>query len=90
VNKNDLVNEIASHAGLTKARADEVLKATLQAIMKGLKTKGAVRLVGFGSFEKVHRKKSTGRNPRTGAPITIPASNQIKFRPGKLLKDHLN
>ena len=90
MNKNDLVNAIADQTGLTKASADEVLKKILAIITKGIKTKGAVRIVNFGSFVKVHSKKSEGRNPRTGAKIIIPASNKVKFRPGKSLKDAVN
>ena len=57
----------------------------------GALTKGEeVRLVGFGTFSVSKRKASTGRNPRTGEPMTIKASNQPKFKPGKLLKDSVN
>ncbi|MEE8171562.1 MAG: HU family DNA-binding protein, partial [Alphaproteobacteria bacterium] len=45
---------------------------------------------GFGSFSVVRRKATTGRNPRTGAPIDIPASNQPKFKAGKALKGAVN
>ena len=57
----------------------------------GALTKGEeVRLVGFGTFSVSKRKASTGRNPRTGEPMTIKASAQPKFKPGKLLKDSVN
>jgi DNA-binding protein HU-beta len=49
-----------------------------------------VRLVGFGTFAVAKRKASTGRNPRTGEPMTIKASNQPKFKAGKALKDAVN
>lgn len=49
-----------------------------------------VRLAGFGSFSVVHRKATSGRNPRTGEAISIPASNQPKFKAGKSLKDAVN
>jgi nucleoid DNA-binding protein len=51
---------------------------------------GEVRIVGFGNFVVAHRKASTGRNPRTGESINIPASSTPKFRPGKALKDAVN
>jgi DNA-binding protein HU-beta len=46
-----------------------------------------VTLVGFGTFSKVRRKARKGRNPQTGAPIKIKATNVVKFRAGKKLKD---
>ena len=49
-----------------------------------------VRLVGFGTFHVTKRRATTGRNPRTGEQIQIPASNQPKFKAGKALKDALN
>ncbi|MBI3454122.1 MAG: HU family DNA-binding protein, partial [Rhodospirillales bacterium] len=55
-----------------------------------LKTGQEVRLVGFGTFSVSQRKASTGRNPRTGAEIAIPASKQPKFKAGKALKDAVN
>ena len=49
-----------------------------------------MRLVGFGTFATAKREASTGRNPRTGAPIKIAASTSIRFKAGKGLKDAVN
>jgi len=46
-----------------------------------------VTLVGFGTFSKVRRKARKGRNPQTGETIKIKASNAVKFKAGKKLKD---
>ena len=61
-----------------------------ESITTALKKGDEVRLVGFGTFSVSKRKASTGRNPRTGEPMTIKASSQPKFKPGKLLKDSVN
>ena len=54
------------------------------------KTKnGKVTLVGFGTFQKVRRKARKGRNPQTGEAIKIKATNVVKFRPGKKLRDSI-
>ncbi|MBW2020973.1 MAG: HU family DNA-binding protein [Deltaproteobacteria bacterium] len=59
-------------------------------VTKALKKKdGKVTLVGFGTFSKAHRKARKGRNPQTGEPIKIKASNTVKFKPGKALKDSI-
>ncbi|MCH7631283.1 MAG: HU family DNA-binding protein [Proteobacteria bacterium] len=90
MNKNDLIDQIASSAGLSKADAGNALDAVLDSISGALAGGGEVRLVGFGTFSVGHRKATTGRNPRTGEPIQIPASNRPKFKAGKALKEAVN
>ena len=90
MNKQDLVNAVADASGLTKADAGKAVEATFEAITGALKSGGEVRLVGFGTFGVAKRKASTGRNPRTGEEMKIPASNQPKFKAGKALKDAVN
>ena len=70
--------------------AGKAVEATFEAITGALKSGGEVRLVGFGTFGVAKRKASTGRNPRTGEPMTIKASTQPKFKAGKALKDAIN
>jgi DNA-binding protein HU-beta len=62
----------------------------LDTITSALKKGDAVSLVGFGTFEVSQREERSGRNPATGAAITIKASKAPKFRAGKALKDALN
>ncbi|KAA5614379.1 HU family DNA-binding protein [Rhodovastum atsumiense] len=83
----DLVAKVAETADLPRAKAGDVVEAVLAAIQEGLKDSGEVRLVGFGTFETVKRKASTGRNPRTGEQIEIAESTSVKFKAGKALKD---
>ncbi len=87
MNKNDLVAAVAEAAGLSKADANKAVDAVFDGITGALKKGDEVRLVGFGTFAVSKRKASTGRNPRTGAPMEIKASSQPKFKPGKALKD---
>ena len=90
MNKNELINEVAKKADLTKAKAAEAVDAFIEAVEKSLKKGQDVRLVGFGTFTVVKRKATEGRNPRTGATIKIAASKQPKFKPGKALKEVVN
>ena len=83
----DLVARVAETAELSRGKAAEAVDAVLDAIQTGLKDSGEVRLVGFGTFETVRRKASTGRNPRTGEAIQIEPSTSVKFKAGKALKD---
>jgi len=90
LNKNDLVAAVASSTGLSKTDAAKAVDAVFDSITSSLKGGGEVRLVGFGTFSVANRKATTGRNPRTGATIQIPASKQPKFKAGKGLKDAVN
>ncbi len=90
MNKQELINEVADQSGLSKADAARAVNATFDTISGALKNRDDVRLVGFGTFSVVHRKATTGHNPRTGAPMQIAASNQPKFKAGKALKDSVN
>lgn len=87
--KADLVEMIATKANLTKAAAERALNAFLASVTDGLKQEEKLTLTGFGTFVVENRKERQGRNPRTGAAITIPASKMVKFRPGKQLKDSI-
>lgn len=90
MNKNDLVAAVADETGLSKADVGKAVDATLDTIVNALRSKDDVRLVGFGTYTVTERSASQGRNPRTGAPIKIPASKQVKFRVGKGMKDAVN
>jgi len=90
VNKNDLVANVADASDLSKADAAKAVEATFDAITSALAGGGEVRLVGFGTFSVAQRQASTGRNPRTGEAIQIPASKQPKFKAGKALKESVN
>ena len=90
MNKNDLVASVAEGADISKADAAKAVDAVFDSITGSLKGGGEVRLVGFGTFSVANRKASTGRNPRTGEAIQIPASKQPKFKAGKGLKDAVN
>ncbi len=90
MNKNDLVATVAGSAGISKADAAKAVDSVFSAIADALKKGQEVRLVGFGTFSVAHRAATTGRNPRTGATIQIPASKQPKFKAGKGLKDAVN
>jgi len=90
LNKNELIANVAEAAGLSKADATKAVDSVFNSITGALKRGNEVRLVGFGTFSVAQRAASKGRNPRTGAPINIPASKQPKFKAGKQLKDAVN
>jgi len=86
--KAELVEQAANDAKISKVAAAAALDSFMDSVAKALKKKdGKVTLVGFGTFSKARRKARKGRNPQTGEPIKIKASNVVKFSPGKKLKD---
>ncbi|MFH0933231.1 MAG: HU family DNA-binding protein [Nitrospirota bacterium] len=84
--KAELIDKVASGAGLSKVDASKALDTTLNSIKGALKKGQTVTLVGFGTYSVVKRKSRKGRNPRTGDVITIPAAKIPKFKAGKALK----
>lgn len=85
--KAELIDSIARKADLSKKNSGEALDATLASIKEALRRGDKVSLVGFGTFEVRSRKARKGRNPQTGATITIRAKKVPAFRAGKELKD---
>ncbi|MGH1404895.1 MAG: HU family DNA-binding protein [Alphaproteobacteria bacterium] len=90
MNKTELVSKVADTADISKQKAASAVDAVIDAIKGSLKAGDDVRLVGFGTFSVSDRAATTGRNPRTGEPIQIPASKQPKFKAGKELKEAVN
>ena len=90
MNKTELVAAMAEEAGLSKKDAEKALKAFTDVVEAELKKGGKVQLVGFGTFEVTKRSAREGRNPQSGKPMKIEASNAPKFKAGKALKDALN
>ena len=90
MNQGDLAEAVAETTGAKKAEAARVVEAVLDAIKDGLKRGEKITISGFGVFKAARREARQGRNPRTGEAVEIAASTNIKFRPGKGLKDALN
>jgi len=90
MNKGDLINLVASNAGLTKAQAADAVNTVLNGIEGALKGGDKAAFVGFGTFSISKRAERKGKNPATGQEITIPAMNVVKFKAGKALKDSVN
>lgn len=86
MNKNELIEQIAKSAEISKAAAGRALNAALDAIVDANKKGDAVRLPGFGTFETTKREARTGRNPKTGQTMQIAATTTPRFRAGATYK----
>ena len=90
MNKQELIENIAASADITKAAAGRTLDSMIDSITDSLKQGDSVVLVGFGTFSVRDRAARTGRNPQTGEEIQIKAAKVPAFKAGKALKDAVN
>ena len=90
MNKAELIDAMASEAGLSKADAKKALDGFVDATTKALKNGDRISLVGFGSFSVSQRAARTGRNPQTGKEIKIAAKNVVRFKAGADLAGKVN
>ncbi|KPJ69321.1 MAG: DNA-binding protein [Syntrophobacter sp. DG_60] len=85
--KAELISRIANETNMKKTEVEKVLTAFLSEVRDILQYQGKLTLTGFGTFRVVKRAAREGRNPQTGAPIRIPATRVVRFKPGKELKE---
>ena len=90
MNKAQLIELIQNKLGAdtTKKHAEEALAAVLESIKEGVQESGKVQIIGFGTFATKTREARTGRNPKTGKAINIPASKTVAFKASSALKDY--
>ena len=90
MNKSELIDAMAEGAGISKAAAKAALESLISSVESTLKGGGRVSLVGFGSWSVSERAAREGRNPQTGASISIPAKKVVKFKAGAELSNSVN
>ena len=88
--KLEFIEAIAAKSGLTKADSARAVEAFQSVVTETLKKGDKVTLTGFGVFSVSERAARNGRNPRTGAVVSIPASKSVKFKTGSKLKEAVN
>ena len=87
MNKQELIAAIAASTGLTKKDSGAALEAVTASISASLAKGEPVRLLGFGTFDVKSRAARTGKNPKTGESIKIPASKVPSFKACKEFKE---
>ncbi len=87
MNKSELVSKIAAEQNMSEKEVNNVVLAAINAIQQAVKKGEKVSIPGFGSWSQTQRKARTGRNPRTGTPVKIPAGKGVKFTVGATFKD---
>lgn len=90
MNKAQLIEKLSQKTATTKAQSEAMVDATLEIIQKTVAKGEEVKLVGFGSFDRLTRKSRRGRNPKTGELVQIPGCKVPRFRPGKEFRSLLD
>ena len=90
MNKLQLTDAVVAKAGVTKKAAAAAVNAVLDVVAETLAQGGDVKITGFGGFEVKERAARTGRNPKTGEAVEIPASKYVAFSAGSDLKNKVN
>ncbi|UCC45536.1 MAG: HU family DNA-binding protein [Candidatus Zixiibacteriota bacterium] len=85
--KEEMIAMMSQKSGISKRQASDALEAFMDGITGNLKKGERVSFSGFGTFSVSHRKARQGRNPQTGATISIPATRVPVFKAGKNLKE---
>ncbi|MFQ5695032.1 MAG: HU family DNA-binding protein [Terriglobia bacterium] len=85
--KLDIVNEVVTHTGVSRSKAEMAVETVFEAMKAALQRSERIELRGFGVFNVRPRKTGVGRNPRTGEVVDIPPGKAVRFKPGKELQD---
>ena len=88
--KAELVDEVGRQAALTRKHSEVIVEAVFSSIIDALQRGDKIELRGFGSFRIRRRDSRTGRNPKTGAGVMVPAKKVPHFKPGKELRELIN
>jgi integration host factor subunit beta len=88
MNRSDLVQLLCDRfSQLTQWGAETAVSTILEAMNSAMVRGHRIEIRGFGSFSVIHRASRMGRNPRSGAPVEIPAARMPHFKPGKALRE---
>jgi integration host factor subunit beta len=89
--KSELIEALAAKQNqLTQKDIDAAVKTLLEHMSQALAGGERIEIRGFGSFSLHHRPARTGRNPKTGDTVELPAKHVPHFKPGKELRDRVN
>jgi integration host factor subunit beta len=88
--KADLIEEVSRLAELTRKDSEVIVDTIFDSVVRSLRVGDKIEIRGFGSFRTRQRNARTGRNPKTGATVEVPAKRVPYFKPSKELRDMVN
>lgn len=81
--KQDIVHQVIERTGLPRVKAEAAVETVFESLKRALTKGDRIELRGFGVFNVRPRKTGIGRNPRTGAEVSITPGRAVRFKPGK-------
>jgi DNA-binding protein HU-beta len=81
--KQDIVHQVIERTGLPRVKAEAAVETVFESLKRALTQGDRIELRGFGVFNVRPRKTGIGRNPRTGAEVSITPGRAVRFKPGK-------
>lgn len=88
--KADLIEDVSRAVEMSRKESEIIIETVIDSIVNSLRAGDKIEIRGFGSFRTRQRKSRTGRNPKTGASVHVPAKKIPYFKPSKELKDLVN
>ena len=89
--RKELTEQVATEVeGISRKQAADAVDCVFRFLSDCLARGERIQLPGFGTFNLSQRAARQGRNPTTGAAISIPASKSVRFKPGKELREAVN
>ena len=88
--KADIIEAVYEQIGFSKKEAADVVELVFETMKETLEVGEKIKISGFGNFVVREKDARPGRNPQTGAPLTIRARRVLTFKPSQVLKDALN
>ncbi len=90
VTKREIAERIAAKTGHTQVAVKQIIQLLFEEVVSELGSGNRLEFRDFGVFEVVRRKPRTGRNPRTGERVGVPAKRVVTFKMGKMMKDRVS
>jgi len=88
--KADLIEEVLRVTELPRKESETIVETIFDSIIQAIQKGEKIEIRGFGSFRTRQRRGRTGRNPKTGEKVDVPAKRIPFFKPSKELKDFVN
>ena len=88
ITKKELVERIAQQTGLQRNDVKTVVQAFLDGVVSELDRGNRLEFRDFGVFEVRHRAARSAQNPKTLVPVQVPAKRTVRFKPGRLMREH--
>ena len=90
VTRKELAESVSEKLDISQRNAYEIVDTVFSTLKNTMVTGGLIKLVQFGTFTVRDKSPRRGRNPRTGASMTITKRQMVSFRPSKRLRERLN